>query len=222
MPVLMDAVSLPLGFRSIQAADLIGWHGQLDSPGLLQLIDDIQMLLGPSDPQSTPRRSTPHEPVSADSTAAQRLQESHRRAAFEVASRAESESRSERSLTAIHDTRSGWVGSLLLIQLAGLAIASPLAYLDGVSIIYSGPLLSAVGLWVAFLGRRAKNRYVVAAGSSTLLVSLLVLALIAGLAWSPDQARIPVTAIAAFYTLLFGSFVVRFVLPSLRPSRPAG
>jgi len=46
VPVLFDNVRIPLAFRRIQAADLIGWQGDLHHPGFDQLVKDISSLIG--------------------------------------------------------------------------------------------------------------------------------------------------------------------------------
>jgi hypothetical protein len=46
VPVMIEEVNPPLGFRSIHAADLIGWDGAPDAPGILQLISDLEPFLG--------------------------------------------------------------------------------------------------------------------------------------------------------------------------------
>ena len=47
VPVLIDAVEPPMGFRSIHAANLIGYHGDQSSPGFRQLVSDLRALLTP-------------------------------------------------------------------------------------------------------------------------------------------------------------------------------
>ena len=51
IPVLIEPVKPPVGFRSIQAADLIDWDGSRDSLGARQLIADIESLMGNSPPR---------------------------------------------------------------------------------------------------------------------------------------------------------------------------
>jgi hypothetical protein len=46
VPVLIQRVEPPMGFRTIQAADLTGWDGSADDPALRQLIADLQSLIG--------------------------------------------------------------------------------------------------------------------------------------------------------------------------------
>lgn len=46
VPVLMHVVSPPLGFRSIQAADLSVWDGEEDTRAVQNLVDDIALVVG--------------------------------------------------------------------------------------------------------------------------------------------------------------------------------
>jgi hypothetical protein len=41
IPILLDAVMPPLGFRQIQAADFSGWNGEEEAPALQQLLRDL-------------------------------------------------------------------------------------------------------------------------------------------------------------------------------------
>ena len=47
VPVLINAVEPPIGFRAIQAADLTRWDGSADDPAARLLIADLKSLLGP-------------------------------------------------------------------------------------------------------------------------------------------------------------------------------
>ena len=51
VPVLLDKVAPPIGFRSIQAADLSGWEPGRDSPLFDQLLRDIEVVLGAEHPR---------------------------------------------------------------------------------------------------------------------------------------------------------------------------
>jgi formylglycine-generating enzyme required for sulfatase activity len=46
VPALIENVRPPLGFRGIQAADLIGWEGEADAPAFRRLCADIEALIG--------------------------------------------------------------------------------------------------------------------------------------------------------------------------------
>ena len=46
VPVLIDPVMPPLGFRGIQAADLIDWNGSPDEPGFRHLVAGVEALVG--------------------------------------------------------------------------------------------------------------------------------------------------------------------------------
>jgi TIR domain/Bacterial Ig-like domain (group 2) len=63
IPVLIEPVKPPVGFRSIQAADLIDWNGSRDFLGARQLIADLEALMGKPPPrklaetEEAPRKS---------------------------------------------------------------------------------------------------------------------------------------------------------------------
>ena len=48
VPVLIDSVAPPMGFRSIHAANLVGYRGDQSSPGFRQLVADLSALLPPA------------------------------------------------------------------------------------------------------------------------------------------------------------------------------
>ncbi len=48
VPVLIDHILPPLGFRSVHFADLSNWDGTEETPTFLRLISDIVALIGPS------------------------------------------------------------------------------------------------------------------------------------------------------------------------------
>jgi len=57
VPVLTDDVELPLGFGSIQTADLTGWGGDAAAPAFQMLCSALQALIGPyqkAEPVATP------------------------------------------------------------------------------------------------------------------------------------------------------------------------
>ena len=53
VPVLIEKARPPLGFRSIQTADLISWQGETNAPAFLRLCSDVEPLLG------TPTKTAP-------------------------------------------------------------------------------------------------------------------------------------------------------------------
>jgi hypothetical protein len=72
VPVFIESVKPPVGFRAIQAADLVGWDGSTDAPGALQLIADLEARLGkptqraPSEPAMKARQDDPVAVIRAD------------------------------------------------------------------------------------------------------------------------------------------------------------
>src|SRR5215470_10714408 len=48
VPVLLDKVEPPFGFGTIQAANLVSWHGENASPAFNRLVADIAAVVGPA------------------------------------------------------------------------------------------------------------------------------------------------------------------------------
>lgn len=57
VPAKIEPGKSPIGFRTIQAADLIGWKGDQNHPGITQLIEDITVVLG-KPPRKEPYKQT--------------------------------------------------------------------------------------------------------------------------------------------------------------------
>ena len=62
VPVLIEAVRPPAGFREIQAADLTGWDGSREFDGMRMLVADLENFLGKP---ALPASSRPAEPPAA-------------------------------------------------------------------------------------------------------------------------------------------------------------
>lgn len=58
VPVLIEAVRPPAGFREIQAADLTNWDGTREFEGLRMLLTDLETLLGKPSVTTDPQRKT--------------------------------------------------------------------------------------------------------------------------------------------------------------------
>lgn len=68
VPVLIEHVRPPAGFREIQAADLVDWDGSQNFLGLRQLVEDIERLIGKPGAAAPAALEPPHEneaPVTA-------------------------------------------------------------------------------------------------------------------------------------------------------------
>jgi len=52
VPALLDDVKVPLAFRRIQAASLVGWTGQLPHPEIEQLLGAVSIFIPPKAPQA--------------------------------------------------------------------------------------------------------------------------------------------------------------------------
>ena len=53
VPVMIEPVRPPAGFREIQAADISGWDGSSEFEGVRMLVADLERLLGKPDPAAT-------------------------------------------------------------------------------------------------------------------------------------------------------------------------
>lgn len=52
VPARIETVRLPIGFRTVQTADLSDWKGKPAHPGFMQLVEDIRAVLGEASPQT--------------------------------------------------------------------------------------------------------------------------------------------------------------------------
>ena len=75
LPILLEAVDPPMGFRSMQAANLISWNESPNSPLFQKLVSDIEAELGP------PRLVAPE---SAEVAASEAVRESGERTAEQL------------------------------------------------------------------------------------------------------------------------------------------
>ena len=57
VPILIQRVEPPIGFRAIQAADLVAWNGSIDDPAAKLLIADLKSVLGEPSARSTERKN---------------------------------------------------------------------------------------------------------------------------------------------------------------------
>jgi hypothetical protein len=58
VPALIDDVSIPLGFRRIQAAQLIAWQPDGGDPEFLQLLESVSQIIG-TKPKASPSPPVP-------------------------------------------------------------------------------------------------------------------------------------------------------------------
>jgi TIR domain/Bacterial Ig-like domain (group 2) len=100
VPILIQRVEPPIGFRTIQAADLVNWDGSHDDPAAKMLIADLESLLGKPAAQTAERNkiAETQDIESPRPTAIQRF----------------------KSPPPIRGSKSGW----LIAAIAGIAIVS--------------------------------------------------------------------------------------------------
>jgi hypothetical protein len=76
LPVLLEAVRPPLGFRELETAQLIGWGGEPDHPELHKLLRHVASLAGPTTmagPSPSAPNASPQPPVQAGARPDRRL-----------------------------------------------------------------------------------------------------------------------------------------------------
>lgn len=68
LPARIETVQLPIGFRTVQTADLSDWNGNPAHPGFTQLVEDIRAVLGEALPQTpvSESKTKPHRPAEAE------------------------------------------------------------------------------------------------------------------------------------------------------------
>ncbi|MGB7990858.1 MAG: TIR domain-containing protein, partial [Candidatus Methylophosphatis roskildensis] len=64
-PAFIERVEFPYGFGRIQTADLIGWAGEADHPGLLQLLEPLRLHLNTAQRNPPEATSQSVEPIAA-------------------------------------------------------------------------------------------------------------------------------------------------------------
>lgn len=88
---------------------------------------------------------------------------------------------------------------LIVAQVIGTSVAVILSIVDVETIVGSGPILSVIGLVVAFAGLVKGNRAAILFGLSATAMSLFLFALINRLRWGPSEASLPVSIILLVY-----------------------
>jgi formylglycine-generating enzyme required for sulfatase activity len=62
VPAFIERVDFPYGFSRIQTADLVGWAGEPDHPGLAQILDALRQQLGGAEASPGPLSALPPSP----------------------------------------------------------------------------------------------------------------------------------------------------------------
>jgi hypothetical protein len=95
--------------------------------------------------------------------------------------------------------------ALTVLQTLAIEVAALAAMGEVDTIQYSGPMLSGVGLLIAYLSFRGNRPVGLCFGLGTPTASILCFSLICGFGWSPDDARRPmcfiVVAVAVFHVV---------------------
>jgi hypothetical protein len=90
---------------------------------------------------------------------------------------------------------------LTILQTIGVEVATLLALFEIRTIVASGPLLSALGLAIAYIAFRRNRPLGLCFGLAAPTASVFCFSLIHGLDWGPDRARMPVLVILVVVAL---------------------
>jgi len=97
--------------------------------------------------------------------------------------------------------------SLILAHTIGVLVAGIMAVTEIRSILLSGPVLAAIGVWLAISAYRTHRRIGFYFGLTSVLSVVAWFLIISGLSWGPDRAHLPVS-----------SFMIAFALASIPAS----
>ncbi len=64
VPLLLDEVRPPLGFRQLQTANLTDWNGDASHEEFSRFVSSVRSVVSASSPGKTPARAAPREPLS--------------------------------------------------------------------------------------------------------------------------------------------------------------
>ena len=106
VPARIETVRLPIGFRTIQTADLSDWAGDQAHPGLAQLVEDITVALS-----GTPSRERVSEPETKSQKPAKRA--------------AELKKAIDPDLAVLRDIDAAWCPELVALQVGAFLMGSP-------------------------------------------------------------------------------------------------
>ncbi len=89
-----------------------------------------------------------------------------------------------------------WV---LIVYTLGILIAAIAAMVEIESIVGSGPIMSLVGIWIAFLSYRRDRPIGLFYGLAVPTVSVFCFIVINGMDWGPSDAHVPVSAFLVLF-----------------------
>ncbi|MDP2345139.1 MAG: hypothetical protein Q8O67_29610 [Deltaproteobacteria bacterium] len=105
----------------------------------------------------------------------------------------------------------------LAIASAGYFVAYAVSLFIVESVMGTGPVLSALGIWLAVAAVRAGNRAATLLGLGLGVLSLTLFITVNALGWSPSDARHPFAVVGA---VVGGFTIVLALVALLEPRRP--
>ena len=205
VPIMIDEVKIPLEFRRIQAANLVGWDNSSTHPELIKVYQSITEISGkPVDKdreQAAKAEATQHEPA-ADKEAPVRT--IAKDAGKEPPEPVTKDQNTVQVTAPVKDASPHdqiglrRMASLLLLS---AVIATCICWYNVESIVISGLVISIIGIIMAIIARRHKNKLGVKVGLSALFISIFCGAIILIFSLNPRDAQMPISAIVTIYTL---------------------
>lgn len=104
----------------------------------------------------------------------------------------------------------------LAVGVFAYVVAYAASLLEIETVMGSGPLLTALGVWLAVAAGRAQQPAGVLLGVGFIILAITLFVTVNVLSWSPGEAREPFAFIGAFT----GMLVVGLALAALRAPRP--
>lgn len=117
---------------------------------------------------------------------------------------------------------SGVLKFLLFLLFVSSVVSVGLCWFyDTESIIVGGPIISIIGIFIAWWAHKENSRSSIIYGLSAPSVSLLCLVLIASLSWSPNEARGPISFIGSAYSIFLLIVILTTFTKSPNKANPA-
>jgi hypothetical protein len=221
VPVLVEDVRIPLAFRRIQAASLIGWNGQRTSPQYLRLVDDIAALLHLRQRVVLPSTSVHSESTSSkDANEAERFQ----RVGASIDNSVQPRTKVEPTGQPVERVEPALAGSSAVsasqpaerrsrrgqqvaygLQAASVTAGIVATYVDVHSVVVSAPIVTTLGAFLVWFGIRSASRATLWAGIYGVAICSTGLAMVWINGWGPVDAKGP---LRIFVSILGAPYVL--------------
>ncbi len=217
VPIMIDEVKIPLEFRRIQAANLVGWDNSPNHPELIKVYQSITDISGKpvrKDREKSEKVETTQHEQTVDKKApsniiAKDADKAPSKPIAKAADKAPSKPIANDPKTvqpntpakdAFPEEQRGLraIASLLLLC---TVTATCICWYEVQSIVGSGPALILIGIIMVIIAKRHKNNLGVWIGLSPLFISILCSVIIMAFNLNPPDAQMPISVIITIYAL---------------------